>query len=432
MGFKKIYFCILLIIALSLSVNAFESGDGSPESPYLIYNWTDLNDTRLNLFAYYTLMSNLSSLDADYNGLGNEWIPIGDGINSFQGNFNGQNNTISDLIINLPEVNYVGLFGFTALSYIYDLGLLNININGSQWTGGLIGYDFLGVINNIYGTGIVNGGIYTGGLVGGNDGGTIENSFSLINVFGIDNVGGLAGYGLTVINSYATGNVVGSGNVIGGLLGITYGLTDKSYATGNVSGVVTAGGLIGWLEAGLITNSYATGSVTSNEMTGGLLGGGLEVIITNCYSKGYVYGIDDNLEGGLIGYREISSPITNSYWDNETSNQSLSDGGIGKTTAEMKCIDNYESWDIDTLSAENINDGYPYLSSDNFYTWYIYNSVCPLTPEVPPLIIGYSSLFLPNDITLTFIDLIMIILIIFISFSPIIATVLLYSFIKKV
>jgi hypothetical protein len=77
------------------------------------------------------------------------------------------------------------------------------------------------------------------------------------------------------------------------------------------------GGLVG-SNAGSITTSYNTGLVTGNEEVGGLVG-------TNA--------------DGLI---------TSSFWDKETSGQSSSSGGTGKTTAEMQTTSTFldAGWDF--------------------------------------------------------------------------------------
>jgi len=66
--------------------------------------------------------------------------------------------------------------------------------------------------------------------------------------------------------------------------------------------------------------------------------------VSNCYSTGNVTGLED--VGGLVG-RIYMGTVSNSFWDIETSGQAASDGGTGKTTAEMQ--------DIDTLSGAEWN-----------------------------------------------------------------------------
>ena len=92
--------------------------------------------------------------------------------------------------------------------------------------------------------------------------------------------------------------------------------------------------------------------------------------ITNCYSFGSVSG--SGSVGGLVG-DDSGSTTNNSFWDTETSGQSTSDGGTGKTTAEMQNQSTYtdagwdfvyettngtdDIWDINTID----NNAYPFL-----------------------------------------------------------------------
>jgi len=69
--------------------------------------------------------------------------------------------------------------------------------------------------------------------------------------------------------------------------------------------------------------------------------------------------------------------ITNCFWDTETSGQATSDGGTGKTTAEMKTQSTFTDagWDfttpIWTIQAE-INDGYPSFAATLFKALVLY------------------------------------------------------------
>ncbi|GAH55595.1 unnamed protein product, partial [marine sediment metagenome] len=57
--------------------------------------------------------------------------------------------------------------------------------------------------------------------------------------------------------------------------------------------------------------------------------------------------------------------IADCFWDTQTSGQVTSDGGTGKTTAEMKTKATFTDvdWDFETIWAicSGINDGYPCL-----------------------------------------------------------------------
>ena len=82
-----------------------------------------------------------------------------------------------------------------------------------------------------------------------------------------DYIGGLIGstyLGVTVSNSYATGDVyapqlTNGGVSIGGLIGDSWDAVSNSYATGNVTGEQFVGGLLGSAEFNsVVTRSFAT------------------------------------------------------------------------------------------------------------------------------------------------------------------------------
>jgi hypothetical protein len=96
-----------------------------------------------------------------------------------------------------------------------------------------------------------------------------------------------------------------------------------------------------------ITASYSTGTVSGNDSVGGLVGTNHDAYasITTSYSTGSVTG-NDNV-GGLVGYN-FEGIITASLWDVETSGLLSSNGGIGKTTAEMQTASTFlnAGWDF--------------------------------------------------------------------------------------
>lgn len=134
-----------------------------------------------------------------------------------------------------------------------------------------------------------------------------------------------------------------------------------------MDGAQSVGGLLGYGHSGTISNSYSTSSVTSTDaFVGGLVGRSYSgTIISNSYSIGLVNGVSNI--GGLVGI-SYSSPITNSFWDTETSNQSSSSGGTGKTTTEMKSLATFTdesnagldaAWDFETNpNDDNANSDY--------------------------------------------------------------------------
>jgi hypothetical protein len=190
---------------------------------------------------------------------------------------------------------------------------------------------------------------------------------SLVGLFGVVGGGNIENIG--VVNVTVTGE-----HEVGGLVGhIDDGAVSNSYATGNVTGKgYYVGGLVGCINGASVSNVYSTGSVTGDEWVGGLVGGGAWSTVSNSYSTGSVSGNDD--VGGLVGLNFSDLTVSNSFWDIETSGQTTSDGGTGKTTAEMKDIATFSEaeWDIcavapgghNTAHIWNIVDGetYPFLS----------------------------------------------------------------------
>ena len=328
---------------------------------------------------------------------GNGWLPIGDNVSDrFQTTFYGNDRTIANLYIdrlggNQPES--VGLFGYIERSSISRVGLVNVNVKGETvgvlvgsnrgsitlsyatgsvssqlYAGGLVGEN-AGSVANSHATGIVTGGSYGGGLIGVNYGsvtasyatgsvssegfagglvarnhGSVKSSYSTGSVSGGEYGGGLVGHNepySNITSSYATGKVSGRVNM-GGLVGLNESSIASSYAIGNVSGDSGfTGGLVGE-NYGTIGSSYATGSVLVSGdygYTGGLIGyNNGEVSFS--YSIGSVSG--DNVIGGLVGVNIDESRIFASYWNAETSEQSVgigegSEGGVeGKTTEELQ------------------------------------------------------------------------------------------------
>ncbi len=356
------------------------NGSGTAECPYEIRNAQDL---QLLSFAcalwdkHFVLIN-----DIDVNNYNIE--PIGYDIRreelyggyviyygleyQFQGVLNGNGHVISNLIIDANDMEYVGLFRYIGSNAIIkNLGIEDANIIGGSYVGSLVGLNN-GSVNNSYSTGIVNSnGSYVGGLVGENYGGNISASYNTTEVSGEQSCcGGLAGYNDgDILNCYNTGIVNGS-DCVGGLIGWNDdGWNDdhrveNCYNAGTVGGDnYSVGGLAG-SNGGYIINCYNIGSVVGGSSVGGLVGEnyiwqdsfGLLTIspgsITNCYSTGDVDG--DSPVGGLVGDDSYGSYgiAEQSFWDVNTSGQTESAGGEGKTTEEMQTLSTFTSagWDF--------------------------------------------------------------------------------------
>ena len=192
----------------------------------------------------------------------------------------------------------------------------------------------------------------------------------------VHDVGGLVGRNSgSIVGSYVTGAVSGTGTGVGGLVGENNGSVAASYAAVEVTGGDDVGGLVGENHAA-VTASYATGRVTGENQVGGLAGSNGSTI-TASYATGPVTGEDD--AGGLVGSNEsagATGTVTGGYWDTTTSGRTTSDGGAGKTTTELQAPDGYTGiyagWSVD-LDGDTTGDSpwhfgtstqYPALSVD--------------------------------------------------------------------
>ena len=241
--------------------------------------------------------------------------------------------------------------------------------------GGLVGVNEIeGEITSSYASGGVSGqGDNFGGLAGVNSG-VVAASYATGSVSGkgFADVGGLVGdneFEGKIITSYATGGVSGQGDNFGGLAGVNSGVIAASYATGTVSGngFADVGGLVGDNQyTGVITAVYAVGAVSGRaDRHGGLIGLN-RGIVTVCFSTGEV----PRGGGGLIERNGDDGDVTNCYWDTETSGQSDSAGGDGKTTSELQSPTGYEGpytdWDVDLDGDGSRDDPWKFGSATEY------------------------------------------------------------------
>ena len=138
-----------------------------------IANAHQLQLMAMDLGANYKLTSNIDfsgglAVGGKYPGMWSSsgFSPIGDYSNQFAGSFDGQGRVISNLSIDLPSTNHVGLFGYTtAGSALSNVSLQAATVAGAVRVGILAGMS-RGTINNASATGTVTAGNYGGGLAG--------------------------------------------------------------------------------------------------------------------------------------------------------------------------------------------------------------------------------------------------------------------------
>ncbi|MEK3731666.1 S-layer homology domain-containing protein [Paenibacillus sp. FSL M8-0334] len=358
----------------------FAGGSGTEEAPYIIETAEQLNKVRDYLDAHFKLGAdiNLSTYSS-----GEGWLPIATEYSSpFTGTFDGNGYQITGLKINREDENYQSLFGVTSeTAVIRNVHLEVVEIKGYDYIGGLVGYSY-GIIENSTVTGtLIRGEMKVGGLAGivRND---VIGSSAHIEVVGEREVGGLAGLfrgstgkKITIRDSFATGDVAGINNLVGGLVGIissgnigSVNEITNSYATGEVNGDQLVGGFVGKAEAlpsGVvrIKNSYATGNVNGKQYVGGLIGFNVTngydspissvIEVEHCYATGKVTGHSET--GGLVGanneYEERGNiiEVAGSYWltDSYTDGE-LPDNGIGIPVeeADLRDPETFKDWDL--------------------------------------------------------------------------------------
>ncbi|MCK5772193.1 MAG: hypothetical protein KAH57_00245 [Thermoplasmata archaeon] len=296
--------------AISLNVPSFgyagspiSGGNGTAGNPYLISNITQLQNMSANLSAHYMLVEDIdASLTSGWN-YGDGFDPIGYNGARFTGSLDGNGHEISDLHVDRPGEDHVGLFGYLSSgSVVKDLGLTGSasKFLGRDFVGGVMGRNDGGSIENCYSTVDSTGTDDAVGSFGGYNAGSITNCFSTGSAEGIDNqIGGFVGYNTgTIANCYSTGSATGADD-IGGFAGYNTGNIENCYSTGYSIGAFQVGGFIGRIASGSITNCYSTGSATGTWNDIGGFAGECRGTITQCHSRGSARG---NLYvGGFIG-----------------------------------------------------------------------------------------------------------------------------------
>jgi hypothetical protein len=309
------------------------------------------------------------------NASAHQWPSIGGGIHTeanavFNGTFDGQNHTISNLYIhNLTawteyDARNRGLFGITAENAIIENVILTDGfIRAARSTGGIVGktgylnaseedpkygYDdslsghgtIIRNCHNVNTTVITTDSKGVGGIVGACWNFALvqncSNSGSISSI-GSYPAGGIAGESEYIIeNCYNSGEISSAGNNAGGIVGSNKLATSEMrncYNVGKISGAF-AGGLAGY-QVGLSSNSYNAGAIIGTTA------------------------------GGLFGEVKSGQVNANLYF---LSSRTSSAAGLDKdnalkakalTVAELQALTINEAF---TADKANINNGYPVLS----------------------------------------------------------------------
>ena len=318
----------------------------------------------------YELVADISlATYADADG-GKGWQPLGHDTgddlgcqgDAFEGTFEGNGWTISNLSISRSGQDCVGLFGHIAQnSEIRNLTLRAEAVIGKARVGGLVGsgngariVSSSVVVAEVRGVGSNS----VGGLVGFGNRASIHSSSVVVGeVRGNNYVGGLMGSGVNSrihSSSVVMGQLIktGSGRAIeiGGLVG------NGQFAQIHSSSVVVdevrggsrdaIGGLMGSANDGrIVSSSVVVGEVIGSGFVGGLVG---------TFEDGkvaYSYVVSGSGTAMLVEQRNAQSTGVASYWDSDTSGVTSGNTGAPQTTNELRSPTNYTdiyaSWDED-------------------------------------------------------------------------------------
>lgn len=344
---------VILFFNLFIAANSFSqtetapTGSGTSGDPYIIQsigNLAWLQDANNNK-AWGTYIKQTADIDASTSSgwnSGKGLSPIGSDAIPFSGTYDGNGYTISGLSILRDSIIYTAMFGYISNATIENLGLVNANIIGGDYTGGLVGF-----VSNSHG---------------------ITSCFISGSVKGGNYVGGIAGFlDYTPMNKcFCSANIIGSGQRVGGLVGNNdQSQINACYTSGSVFGGSYVGGLVGDnVLSSTIINTYSIVSVSSNgKHVGGLVGYNYQSSISTSYSAGIVSSTGGNA-GGLIGDTS-GLTLSSSFWDTTASGRDSSMGGVGLSTLQMKTKSTFinANWDFSSIwsISSDSNSGYPYL-----------------------------------------------------------------------
>lgn len=313
----------------TLEVIRWMPGNGDAAAPYEISTPHELDMMRYDLTAQYVLVNDIDLADRP-------WMPVGSEVDFFTGVLDGAGHRITNMTVQQPEKDYVGLFavinGMSQEISVKHLRLSHSQVNGNGSVGTLVGeIQFAGLEDIQVENGTVSGEV---GPVGGIAGLMVRGHMNLVSfqgdVEGLSGVGGLAGMGAGVDIS-------------------------RSYTEGAVTaGMILAGGIAGHLDVGSrITQSYSVSDVSAMDFVGGLAGqfiAGPDFDgIVHSYAAGKVAGGEGAMgAGGLIGLQE-GVIADSAYWNTESTGQWESAVGEPLDDSEMQSRDSFLDWNFEEV-----------------------------------------------------------------------------------
>ena len=311
----------LIAVALILSAPAlaapYGGGSGTPEDPYQIWTAEQLSDMASHPETWSNWESFILMADIDLDGY--DFSPIGSRDLPYKASFDGNQHSISNMTIDRPNSEYIGLIGHAWGASISNISMLNVFIRGQGYVGVLIGQDIVSQLFNCLVTGSVIGSEqYAGGLIGSGFESSFDNCSFSGSVSGKNGVGGLCG---------GTGSVWITNCQVSGI-----------FEGQNDLGRNGVGGVVGCGRCASVFNSNFRGTITGKCCLGGIIGGFDDSNIQNCISNCTISG--DAYLGGIVG--QSSGTISNCH----VFGKITAGGGVGGIVGAndggsiTKCISN--------------------------------------------------------------------------------------------
>lgn len=420
-----------LVGALPIAINSIngvfaKDSAGTYSNPILINSVDDLKSLGETVAKgeAYNLYYKLNQ-DLDLNK--EEWTPIGSYSAPFNGHFDGNGHTITNLKITRPDKNNVGFFGYVLDGSVEKLTVKG-NVIGNANVGGIAGYSLAGITNCTSFVDVI-GGYCVGGIIGNSSEDLINNSlkcygFALSchnygNVEGTDNVGGIIGYdmgdGASRCGNYGR---VTSDYSAGGIIGYVARDEDTVYTSpiidcfnvGEITGGNEASGIACGAPSDILT-SYNAGKITANINAGAITSSNNSMNVAHCYNVGSINGVESNRFAGsqaevdncysilnsteskygveMIGEEEfkvLASRIGHGYENNATVGRPILTDNKEVPTAYVHTLE-YVPEIPATCTSEGVRAhyichcgcGHSYFNSNA--TW-IYNSVDAIIPKL--------------------------------------------------
>lgn len=360
---------ILVFLGISFFLNAqsYSGGNGTESNPFIIKTYDDLvtlSNSPGQWHYYFKQVLNIDASESQNANMGDHdnnpltpnepmgFSPIGNSFLAFTGHYETKDCFISNLYINRPKQENVGLFGKVRYASLSEIHLHQAFVEGGQNTGAIVGDCGYSVVTNsvVEDSKVYGNDENTGLFVGIMNDSEISNSSVGGNLYGKTNAGGFCGYmyGSSVIVScsadvstqtqsnsggfvglcfdsqinlcYVAGKISGSQNLIGGFCGISNNAEISNCVSNcDAIGREHVGGFVGGNQnSSLVRNSKSSGSTNA---TFGLAAGFVAVndasVVKNSYSSGFT---KSQNPASFVGVNQNSSIIHNCYASGFVSN----------------------------------------------------------------------------------------------------------------